>query len=268
MDKNVGNLEVLIDKKTKAYCSENVTVKITSRAKPHKSYSSITNDGIHSKHMAKFTNIPLGFYDLEALCKGYINKKESVQVKFSGEDTHWNGSFRKSRNRTQIEILAVQWALLKINDDKNSKENYPFSNYFLENSIKHGDDLYFDSNSELSKSIANSSEIREMLKANFKDKKYEGSYSQSIIFTKNRDLARTLHAIKINIMMATDGKNYKYSGSIEDEYDFRLDFFPKNNTSKGLFLRTIGNIAYVGQETHILGNFHIKIDLEDKGKFE
>ncbi len=107
MDGKVGNLEVFIKKKTNAYCRENVTVKITSRAKPHKSYSSITNDGIHSKHMAKFTNIPLGFYDLEALCKGYVYKKECVQVKFSGEDTHWNGSFRKSRNRKQIEIVSM-----------------------------------------------------------------------------------------------------------------------------------------------------------------
>jgi N-acetylmuramoyl-L-alanine amidase len=61
-------------------------------------------DTIFPRHIVKFENIPLGHYDIEVFCKGYLIKKDYVHVKFPGPDTHWNGHFRKSRNRKHLTI--------------------------------------------------------------------------------------------------------------------------------------------------------------------
>lgn len=102
MNKNVGNLEVFITKDASSCGFNKVKVKLTLLNRY--SYEKESADTIFPRNIVKFENIPLGHYGMEVFCKGYLNKKDYVHVKFSGEDTHWNGHFRKSRNQKYLNI--------------------------------------------------------------------------------------------------------------------------------------------------------------------
>jgi GH24 family phage-related lysozyme (muramidase) len=107
MNKKVGHLELFITKDSDASsCGfDNVKAKLTLLNRY--SYEKESADTISSRHIVKFENIPLGHYDMEVSCKGYLNKKDYVYVKFPGPDTHWNGHFRKSRNQKNLNIKKV-----------------------------------------------------------------------------------------------------------------------------------------------------------------
>lgn len=104
MNKKVGNLEVFItnDSDISSCGFDNVKAKLTLLNRY--SYEKESTDTISPRHIVKFENIPLGHYDMEVSCKGYLNKKDYVYVKFPGPDTHWNGHFRKSRNQKYLNI--------------------------------------------------------------------------------------------------------------------------------------------------------------------
>ncbi|MFZ1986720.1 MAG: lysozyme, partial [Desulfatitalea sp.] len=104
MNESVGNLEVFITKGASPYCANNVKIKLTVLSRPIRSYEMESVDSINPQHRVKFENIPLGHYEIEAACKGYINKKDFLHVKFPGADTHWKGHFRKSRNSKKLNI--------------------------------------------------------------------------------------------------------------------------------------------------------------------
>ncbi len=98
MHETVGNLEVLIMKEGSPYSFNNVKVKLSLLNRVN--YDEMESaDTIKPRHSVKFKNIPLGHYRIETSCKGYLNENDFVHVKFPGPDTHWNGHFRKSRNR-------------------------------------------------------------------------------------------------------------------------------------------------------------------------
>ena len=106
MNENVGNLEVFITKDAGASsCGfDNVKVKLTLLNRYRYSYEKESAGTIRRRHIVKFENIHLGHYRIEASCKGYLKTAEFVHVKFPGEDTHWKGNFRKSRNRTNLTL--------------------------------------------------------------------------------------------------------------------------------------------------------------------
>lgn len=102
MNEKVGNLEVFITKEASSYGFDNIKVKLTLLNRHI--YEIESSDTVNPRHVVRFENIPLGHYQIEAFCKGYLNKKDFVHVKFPGPDTHWNGHFRKSRNQKYLSI--------------------------------------------------------------------------------------------------------------------------------------------------------------------
>ena len=118
MNENVGNLEVLITKDAATSSCGFDKVKVRLTLLNRYSYEKESADTISPRHVVKFENIPLGHYDMEVSCKGYLNKKDYVHVKFSGPDTHWNGHFRKSRNRKYLNINK-KWVINGIIQDNN-----------------------------------------------------------------------------------------------------------------------------------------------------
>jgi GH24 family phage-related lysozyme (muramidase) len=102
MNGNVGNLEVLITKDASSCGFDKVKVRLTLLNRY--SYEKESARTIFPRHIVKFESIPLGHYDMEVSCKGYLIKKDYIHVKFPGSDTHWNGHFRKSRNRKYFNI--------------------------------------------------------------------------------------------------------------------------------------------------------------------
>ena len=102
MNKNVGNLEVFIAKDASSCGFDKIKVKLTLLNRY--GYEKESADTVSPRPTVKFENIPLGHYDMEVSCKGYLHKKDYVHIKFPGEDTHWNGHFRKSRNQKYLHI--------------------------------------------------------------------------------------------------------------------------------------------------------------------
>jgi hypothetical protein len=111
MNEKVGNLEVIITKDASSCGFDNVNVKLTLLNKYIYEKESVVT--ILPKHIVKFENIPLGHYNVEVFCKGYLGKKDYVHVKFPGPDTHWNGHFRKSRNKKYIKIKKWSYSFVK-----------------------------------------------------------------------------------------------------------------------------------------------------------
>ncbi len=99
MNNNVGNLELFITKDADTSSCDFDRVKVKLILLNRKIYEKESAANFSLQHIIKFENIPLGHYNMEVSCKGYLNRKGYVHVKFPGSDTHWNGHFRKSRNR-------------------------------------------------------------------------------------------------------------------------------------------------------------------------
>jgi uncharacterized protein (TIGR02594 family) len=117
MNKNVGNLEVFITKDADASSCGFDKVKVRLTLLNRYSYEKESTDTIFPRHTVEFENIPLGHYDMEVSCKGYLIKKDYVHVKFPGPDTHWKRNFRKSRNRKYIKIERVApWMKTAMNE--------------------------------------------------------------------------------------------------------------------------------------------------------
>lgn len=114
MKVNIGNLEVFIAKGSSPSCPYNVKVKLIPLCKPMGLFDMDSIDTISPLHRVKFENIPLGYYKIEVSCKGYINKNDFLQVKFSGKDTHWNGHFRKSKNLARLTLTKKSGGTLSI----------------------------------------------------------------------------------------------------------------------------------------------------------
>ena len=117
MNENVGNLEVLITKDEGASSCGFDKIKVRLALLNRYSYEKESARTIFPRHIVKFESIPLGHYNMEVSCKGYLIKKDYVHVKFPGPDKHWKGNFRESRNRKYIKIERVApWMQTAMNE--------------------------------------------------------------------------------------------------------------------------------------------------------
>lgn len=108
MDKKVGNLELFIDAGIGHNCLKSISAGITSCNRPFKQYSQKLENSLDSCHTIRFFDLPLGFYNIEVACNGYITGRETFHVKFPGKDTHRNGHFRHSRNSKRISLVRQE----------------------------------------------------------------------------------------------------------------------------------------------------------------
>ncbi|MBL1438205.1 MAG: hypothetical protein JKY31_08900 [Rhodobacteraceae bacterium] len=147
--------------------------------------------------------------------------------------------------------------------NKKVNASYPIAQAHMKRSIDRKGNITHGSNSKIAKAIMASKE----LKALFKRQKGSVCMARTkILFSNNRDLARTLYEATLMGDLNVDGKDYVFNGMITDVYDFRFDLIPKKNTVKGWLLRYAGNAAYLAQEMKLMKKYKITVMLDGKVK--
>lgn len=161
---------------------------------------------------------------------------------------------------------AIRAAMHAANNKVNS--SYPIAHEFMARSIDGKGAVSYKSGSKIAKAILDSSEFKKLAKA--QSKKACGKVKQkkvSVLFSSNRDLARSIYAAAVQGEFDISAKGWSFKGTVTDTYDFRFDLIPKKLTVKGVALRYAGNLAYVCQTLGLMSTYKVTVQLDGSGKF-
>lgn len=152
-------------------------------------------------------------------------------------------------------------AMHACNDKANG--SYPLAHEFMARSIDGKGAIKYGANSKIAKAILASAEFKKLVG------KQKGSCQVkpvTVLFSSNRDLARSIYAGAVSGKLEIKDKSWSFDGKLTDTYDFRFDLIPKKMTVRGFMLRQAGNIAWACQELGLMSSYKVTVTLQGSGK--
>lgn len=153
---------------------------------------------------------------------------------------------------------AVQYIMESLNQNVNGE--YPLAQDFMNRAIKNGGDVSFAKDSSISSAIAESHEFKILV-----SDMASSSIGTVIKFRDNPNLSRSVHDASLSGELDVNDQDYKFTGTLEDTYDFRYDWLPSSWTWKGVVLRLAGNIAKACTDVGLMEPYKVSVELNFEG---